>query len=1325
MNFVALSTQLRYSLQSGEIIHTKFSVITPRNIRRYRPFKVFVQAYHPEDSFNVNITIKSGNLDDQFIMTKTVSLSTTHDKIDFEFDTSNLPKVFRNPIIIISSGIYMEERELTYLCKENTFFIQTSKGIYQPSEKVQFRVFSIDSEGNSFNPTYTVDLQIIDPRRNEIIKFQNVTFEKGKYEKDFLLSNKPILGTWTLIIEFSHSDSKFPVTINAEYTFGESVNGIATVSFNYENSPKTNIKNITCTAESTTFDVDIANDLLSLNKSVQNFYISLIFNDPLTNTQAIDKKKIALVDYKYLLTAAYSEAFIANKPYNFTFYLKNFDGTPGPSGIRIEYTLNVYFIDRKTIFMRDKNYLTTNAIGAASGTIDFGAIDQETILFISVASTSNLSRIASFAATRVRPDVKAAFVLQLLNENIPSYTDEVHIKAKVNEDIDAINYFIIAKTVLLQSNKIDFKPNQREVEFSILPDYRYTPEMSIYAYYFKSQNNDFQSTSLAVKFKSELPNYLTLNIAGADDANNKQAKPGEEFTLVIDSKPDSYVYLSAIDQRVLLLAKGHNFSESEVLESFTTYGRASGFTGRDYRENAYGTDLHFFTNLNRRPFQISEAFSRPRADSKSSQSDGPENFVATVPDSITTYLVQGVSMNQNDGIGLQNKECSITPFLDFFISMDLPFSVKRGETLVQGFTVFNYLRGTQNVRITINKDSKFDFINPTKYGWSITNTNIFKTVKFDPKKSLRFEFAIRPNTLGFVNMVITAKGTLAGDKIDKKLRVIPQGVPRSITSSVFYALNEHQIHEKVTLKCEIPSTAYSDTTEISSTVVGEILGIVLNNLERLIQFPCGCGEQTLIGFVPDVAVYMYLITTNRLTESLKVKLNQFLLDGYQNELNFQRTDGSFSAFGNYDPSGSTWLTSYAIYSFYLAKNFINIDKNVIIKGLNFIISQQNADGSFKEPGQIIHKDMQSNSANGIAMTAYITMVLSTLAHDYQNAVASRDLAIKYLESHINSTTAIYDLSILAYALSLSNSSQSLNAFTKFRALSTETSTEIFWKTPAPANPNQYYTVLTRSIDIEVTSYGLLTFITRNIALNSTIKILKYLISASNNYGGYSSSQDTVTALLAISSFAQAFKINVTNIDLTLKPNVGSSYHVTVNNQNALTLQTTVLDSHTRQLSIESTQQSSGIAIISLVCNFYEDSTMIKPDFRVNVTIRKLCSSLMSADICFSYIPNGFSNMAIMEVRLPSSFIYKPSNMDMSGEVSKVQSFESGTIIVYYINRITNDGGCINLNAYRNCQVFDIKPGTIKINDYYDTSKEGSALLNVKIDENIPKCTLIR
>lgn len=46
--------------------------------------------------------------------------------------------------------------------------------------------------------------------------------------------------------------------------------------------------------------------------------------------------------------------------------------------------------------------------------------------------------------------------------------------------------------------------------------------------------------------------------------------------------------------------------------------------------------------------------------------------------------------------------------------------------------------------------------------------------------------------------------------------------------------------------------------------------------------------------------------TNQLTQAVQSKALKYLDIGYQQELTYRHTDGSFSAFGMSDPSGSTW-----------------------------------------------------------------------------------------------------------------------------------------------------------------------------------------------------------------------------------------------------------------------------------------------------------------------------------------------------------------------------------------------------------------------------------
>ena len=54
------------------------------------------------------------------------------------------------------------------------------------------------------------------------------------------------------------------------------------------------------------------------------------------------------------------------------------------------------------------------------------------------------------------------------------------------------------------------------------------------------------------------------------------------------------------------------------------------------------------------------------------------------------------------------------------------------------------------------------------------------------------------------------------------------------------------------------------------------------------------------------------------------------------------------------------LTAYVVRSFARAKHFVpdTVDNNVLNKAVLFILSSQNADGSFNETGMVHHSEMQ-------------------------------------------------------------------------------------------------------------------------------------------------------------------------------------------------------------------------------------------------------------------------------------------------------------------------------------------------------------------------------
>jgi CD109 antigen len=300
-------------------------------------------------------------------------------------------------------------------------------------------------------------------------------------------------------------------------------------------------------------------------------------------------------------------------------------------------------------------------------------------------------------------------------------------------------------------------------------------------------------------------------------------------------------------------------------------------------------------------------------------------------------------------------------------------------------------------------------------------------------------------------------------------------------------------------------------------------------------------------------------------------------------------------------------------------------------------------------------------------------------------------------------TDVYDLGLITFALDLAGSSKASEVFNTFNALRTEQPTQIFWQKSPPAIVNQYYSMLPRSVDVELTAYGLHAY-NRRSNFAGALKIVKYLMSKSNQFGGYSSSQDTVVALNALSEFSSTFILNNPNVAVNLSPNVGPSISARINSTNIMTVQSFSLNQAARSLNVNASSTGSGIAIVSLICNFYEDPSKVIPTFNITTNYETQCNFRFTLNVCVNYLLPGDSNMATMEVSMPSGFVFQESFGNQNPDVSRVESTNQGSLVTYYFNKISQKQTCVSVNAYRSRTVTQLKGGSIVIHDYYDTCK---------------------
>ncbi|TMW40717.1 hypothetical protein DOY81_014204, partial [Sarcophaga bullata] len=75
---------------------------------------------------------------------------------------------------------------------------------------------------------------------------------------------------------------------------------------------------------------------------------------------------------------------------------------------------------------------------------------------------------------------------------------------------------------------------------------------------------------------------------------------------------------------------------------------------------------------------------------------------------------------------------------------------------------------------------------------------------------------------------------------------------------------------KANVSIRIPRNSIPDSAKIEISAVGDVVGSILGNLENLIKLPSGCGEQTMIQFMPNLLVLKYLQRTRQLSPSIEM-----------------------------------------------------------------------------------------------------------------------------------------------------------------------------------------------------------------------------------------------------------------------------------------------------------------------------------------------------------------------------------------------------------------------------------------------------------------------
>ncbi|MFC2022624.1 alpha-2-macroglobulin family protein, partial [Chloroflexota bacterium] len=638
-------------------------------------------------------------------------------------------------------------------------------------------------------------------------------------------------------------------------------------------------------------------------------------------------------------------------------------------------------------------------------------------------------------------------------------------------------------------------------------------------------------------------------------------------------------------------------------------------------------------------------------DELTTNSRGEATMPVEVPDSITTWMLRVVALSQENGFGTAEGE--LVAFQPFFATIDLPYSAIRGEELPVRVSIYNYLDTPQSVQVEIETAIWFDLLD-----------NPVKTVDIAAGDIGGVEFKIRPSGLGVNQVSITARSQEAADALVKQLVVLPEGISREMVDNLVLAEGSKAVDTY------IPLLAVTGSGRAYIAVTSSYLTQTIEGLEGLIQMPFGCGEQNMIMFTPDVYITRYLEESGQLKPEIMAKAEKLMITGYQRELTYRHSDGSFSAFGESDEEGSLWLTAFVLKSFSQAKDLIYIDDSVLEEATDWITVHQNSDGSFNPVGFVCHQEMMGGLQGKTALTAYVAIALMEASNS-----AGAAKAVKYLEYNLVDIDDAYTMAITAYALELADSGSAGEAHRLLMEMSEADKDGLHWSAVGNMAPERTPMPHIQSADIEATAYATLALTRHGDAVNASMAA-KWLVSRRNAYGGFGSTQDTVVALQALTEYATGARADV-DLKVEIKTS-GETRTVRINQDNYDVLQ--VIEVAVDE-EIEIAVSGKGEAIAQVVRRFNvpeaeKDEGIIKVDVSYDATDVEVDDIVtVSVELEFAPPVPSEAGMIVLDISVPTGF--QPLDESIAVAVDGVENIKrydiAGRKVIFYIeDMLTGD-----------------------------------------------------
>lgn len=285
--------------------------------------------------------------------------------------------------------------------------------------------------------------------------------------------------------------------------------------------------------------------------------------------------------------------------------------------------------------------------------------------------------------------------------------------------------------------------------------------------------------------------------------------------------------------------------------------------------------------------------------------DGEKDVIWHIPDTLTTWNITVVA-SEGTNVGMGTSSVLVTK--DVIGRLSPPSALVVGDAAAIPATIFNYGEERVTFKATLETGEGVEVLgSPVRY------------LSLEPGESVTAYFPVKAFERGESELLLWVEGG-EGDAVKLPLEVKELGV-KIVEGEAGVALDSE------TLKYESEEDA-----EITLSLHSSVLSSAFESLDYLVNYPYGCIEQTMSGFLPDV-VLVYALDELGLEYGGEENVSALIDEGLSLIYSHQNADGSWGWFSGNDER----ISAYVMDGLWIAKNAgVHVDEEVYGSGLEWL-----------------------------------------------------------------------------------------------------------------------------------------------------------------------------------------------------------------------------------------------------------------------------------------------------------------------------------------------------------------------------------------------------